>query len=145
MIAQHQAATKKYGTPRLPIAKPSDRHHSPSHGRPPSRPTLVSTNSQGLATSQKLAEASGSPAALDLGKRAQMSLAAPPSIADIRKDGAVTVKDAAFRLGKSTDAIRLWLKTGRLKGWQPGGKWCAVMVTEESLQKALSCAAGGER
>ena len=44
---------------------------------------------------------------------------------------------AAFRLGKSEDTIYSWLRMGRLRGWQIGGRRCAVLVSEESIEQAL--------
>lgn len=49
----------------------------------------------------------------------------------------ITVKEAAFRLGKSTDAVYKWLRTGRLRGLQPGGRCCAILVVEASVSEAL--------
>ena len=57
---------------------------------------------------------------------------------DITKENTVTVKEAAFRLGKSADTVYMWLRTGRLQGWQPGGRGCAILVAEASVEKALS-------
>ena len=51
----------------------------------------------------------------------------------------VTVKEAAFRLGKSPDAIYRWLRTGRLRGRQPGGRGCTILVVESSVNEALCC------
>lgn len=49
----------------------------------------------------------------------------------------ITVKEAAYRLGKSTDAVYQWLRTGRLRGRQPGGRCCAILVLESSVNDAL--------
>ncbi|MBI3934802.1 MAG: helix-turn-helix domain-containing protein [Acidobacteria bacterium] len=49
----------------------------------------------------------------------------------------VTVKEAAFRLGKSPDAVYQWLRSGRLRGRQPGGRGCAILVVESSVNDAL--------
>jgi len=49
----------------------------------------------------------------------------------------VTVKEAAYRLGKSPDAVYQWLRSGRLRGRQPGGRYCAIMVLESSIEDAL--------
>jgi excisionase family DNA binding protein len=54
----------------------------------------------------------------------------------------VTVKEAAFRLGKSQDSIYHWLRSGRLRGWQPGGRCCSILVLEASVQEALRCSVG---
>ncbi|MBI4479238.1 MAG: helix-turn-helix domain-containing protein [Acidobacteria bacterium] len=51
----------------------------------------------------------------------------------------VSVKEAAFRLGKSPDAIYNWLRSGRLRGRQPGGRGCAILVLESSVNDALRC------
>ena len=51
----------------------------------------------------------------------------------------ITIKEAAFRLGKSPDAIYHWLRSGRLRGRQPGGRGCAILVVESSVNEALRC------
>jgi excisionase family DNA binding protein len=56
---------------------------------------------------------------------------------DRQREKTVTVKEAAYRLGKSEDAIYKWLRTGRLKGWQPGGRGCSILVLESSVEMAL--------
>lgn len=67
----------------------------------------------------------------------------PVLAGDIRKplnrldEKTLTVKEAAYRLGKSADAVYLWLRTGRLRGWQPGGPGCAILVAESSVNAAL--------
>jgi excisionase family DNA binding protein len=60
-----------------------------------------------------------------------------PQPLDRQREKTVTVKEAAYRLGKSEDAIYKWLRTGRLKGWQPGGRWCSILVLESSVDRAL--------
>jgi excisionase family DNA binding protein len=57
---------------------------------------------------------------------------------DRDKTRTITVKEAAYRLKKSADAIHGWLRTGRLRGWQLGGPGCAVMVSEDSVEEALA-------
>ena len=61
---------------------------------------------------------------------------------DSNKEKTITVKEAAFRLGKSNDAVYLWLRAGRLRGRQPGGRCCAILVDESSVEEALLCPAG---
>ena len=61
---------------------------------------------------------------------------------DSNKENTITVKEAAFRLGKSDDAVYLWLRAGRLRGWQPGGCGCAILVAESSVEEALLFPAG---
>jgi len=56
---------------------------------------------------------------------------------DVHQQKTLTVKEAAYRLGKSADAIYFWLRTGRLQGWQPGGRGCAILVLESSVNEAL--------
>jgi hypothetical protein len=51
----------------------------------------------------------------------------------------VSVKEAAFRLHKSPDAIYAWLRAGRLQGFQPGGRGCSILVLESSLEQVLLC------
>jgi len=51
----------------------------------------------------------------------------------------ITIKEAAFRLGKSSDAIYHWLRSGRLRGRQPGGRGCSILVVESSVNEALLC------
>ncbi len=64
-------------------------------------------------------------------------------VLDLSKEKTVTVKEAAYRLRKSEDAVYLWLRSGRLRGWQPGGRGCAILVTEASIAEALSYPLGG--
>ena len=56
---------------------------------------------------------------------------------DVHQQKTLTVKEAAYRLGKSADAIYFWLRTDRLQGWQPGGRGCAILVLESSVNEAL--------
>ncbi len=49
----------------------------------------------------------------------------------------MSVREAAFRLGKSEGAIRKWVRRGRLKAWQVGGAYGTVLVSEESVQQVL--------
>jgi len=48
----------------------------------------------------------------------------------------LTVKEAAYRLNVSADAVYLWLRTGRLQGWQPGGCRCSIQILESSVEAA---------
>ncbi|MBI2818151.1 MAG: helix-turn-helix domain-containing protein [Acidobacteria bacterium] len=56
---------------------------------------------------------------------------------DLRAERTLTVKDAAFRLNKSEAAVRMWLRRGRLKGWQVGGTYRTVLVSEKSVEEVL--------
>ena len=49
----------------------------------------------------------------------------------------VSVKEAAFRLNISADSIYSWLRCGRLRGWQPGGRGCQIKVLESSIEQAM--------
>jgi excisionase family DNA binding protein len=67
--------------------------------------------------------------------------AKPPSAAepmlDLGKERTLTVKEVAFRLGKSDEAVRQLLRAGRLRGWQVGGKFAQMLVSEESVEEML--------
>lgn len=56
---------------------------------------------------------------------------------DWRTAKTLSVKEAAFRLNKSEDTVHSWLRAGRLRGWQLGGRCCAILVSEESVERAL--------
>jgi excisionase family DNA binding protein len=56
---------------------------------------------------------------------------------NLGKERLLTVKEAAYRLGKNPGAVRAWLHCGRLSGWQPGGHGCSLMVSEASLEEML--------
>ncbi len=60
---------------------------------------------------------------------------------DFSKERTLTVKEAAWLLGKTEDAVRMWLRRGRLKAWQVGGSYCEIRVSEASVMEALSRAA----
>ena len=51
----------------------------------------------------------------------------------------ITVKEAAYRLKKTDDTVLRWLRDGRLRGWQPGGNHCGVLVEKASVEEALLC------
>jgi excisionase family DNA binding protein len=57
----------------------------------------------------------------------------------MRQGKYISVKEAAYRLNKSPDAVYQWLRAGRLKGIQPGGRGCEVLVEIASLESALRC------
>ena len=60
------------------------------------------------------------------------------------KTRTLTVKDAAYLLNRSEDTVYQWLRLGRLRGWQLGGRRCAVMVCEESVEEALAGSFGSD-
>ena len=60
---------------------------------------------------------------------------ATPEIKDeLKKYQLYSVNDLAPVLGKSAQTIKLYLKTGKLKGAKVGGQW---KVTEEALREFL--------
>ena len=64
--------------------------------------------------------------------------ATPPVRYDRDKTRTLTVKEAAYRLKKDTDTVYLWLRMGRLRGWQLGGPRCAVLVCAASVEEVLA-------
>ena len=62
-----------------------------------------------------------------------------PAAQNLLAEKTITIKEAAFRLGKSSDAIYHWLRSGRLRGRQPGGRGCAILVLESSVNAAMLC------
>ena len=70
---------------------------------------------------------------------------ASPTRFDRNTTRTIPVKEAAYRLKKHKDTIYVWLRTGRLRGWQLGGPGCAVMVCEESVEEALAGVLGTGR
>ena len=111
-------------SPRLP--KPVGA--SPAPPASASAQPFLRNKTNGAAGNTPNEKSSASPAA---------SAPVPPKPLDLSKERTITVKEAAFRLRKSADAVRYWLRTGRLRGWQPGGRCCAVVVSEASLEEAL--------
>jgi excisionase family DNA binding protein len=71
----------------------------------------------------------------DVSQPAQPSGATSPF--DWSTGKTLSVKEAAFRLNKSEDTVHRWLCAGRLRGWQLGGRRCAIVVSEESVEGAL--------
>ena len=121
MAVPLKAREKKRGTPRLPKGERTNHSAGSASGR--------------LAGGVNPAEKAGT-----------VEIPAPPLVSspfDRRKERTVTVKEAAYRLGKTEATVYLWLQKGRLKGWQPGGRRCWVQVSEASLEEALLCLAGG--
>ena len=109
-------------------------------GSSPSKVTPMPTAKKPLRkTAQRVADPAGK---IREGAVAP-SLATPPAhlftSQNPLEEKTVTVKEAAYRLGKSTDAVYQWLRTGRLRGRQPGGRCCAILVLESSLNEALLC------
>jgi len=115
MTAPSQPPAKKRGTPRLPIPeKSSSRPAGPGSAAPAPAGT---------------APAESAPA--------RRGLPAPTRPQALGEERTVTVKVAAHRLGKTPDVVRFLLRTGRLKGWQPGGRGCWILVSEDSLEEVI--------
>ena len=138
MASRSYNATRRKGSPRLPIGQRSLRAkknvRQADRPEPPEESVVKQTSqSNGLVAAVSMQRSTPeTPQAL--GDAASIV----PSL-NLQSDKTVSVKEAAFRLGKSEDAIRIWLRQGRLKGWQPGGRGCAIFVAEGSLEKALAC------
>lgn len=130
--------------PRLPIAR--FEKLPPSKRTSPKNDSGTSARIHGPLPSEAGGHTSAAPqgeASPERGRRAAFSVPAacltPSEPLDRNKERTITVKEAAFRLNKSADAIYLWLRAGRLRGWQPGGPRCAILVAEASVQEALLC------
>ena len=157
MAACSNAVGKKRGTPRLPIGKITNRtrRDGPSLAANPAAARLSPLQGKpGQATALSSRPATVVPLAPTASTPAQTPAALPdPSTAsrdestafDRLSEKTITVKEAAYRLGKDEDTVRDWLKTGRLRGWQLGGRGCAVLVDETSLKAVLSCSLGCAR
>lgn len=133
MATRSYDATRRKGAARLPIGRRSLlRNDSPNRAarlRHPIEPPTA------------LPDAAASPLpspAIETAQPPEESPTPPPAL-NLQSERTVSVKEAAYRLGKSEDAVRLWLRQGRLKGWQPGGRGCAILVAEASLERALAC------
>ncbi|SRR5579884_4304840 len=112
---------KKRGTPRLPK---------------PKAPVAARQKPETEAASPGTSAVQG--ASTDFAKRTQISDGMIPTIAaPALQRKLITVKHAAFLLGKSEDAIYRWLRTGRLKGFQPGGSRCWILVDESSVEELI--------
>jgi excisionase family DNA binding protein len=113
---------KQHGTPRLPIPKQLVRHGDASHA--PAR--AIAENPP--ETKQQI----------PVDTPHMGSCSSPERVLDLRKEKTITVKDAAYRAMKSEDTIYRWLRSGRIKGWQPGGARCNVLISETSLQDVMN-------
>jgi excisionase family DNA binding protein len=129
--------TAAHKTTQQKKAKKSTTNHPPMNGRQARRSSIASPPgfpAETIATRQQATSAPAVPAAA--------------VIKNPMEEKTVTVKEAAFRLRKSPDAVYGWLRSGRLRGWQPGGPCCPILVEESSLDEALSftfCRAGAGR
>ena len=119
---QQQPAAKR--SPRLPSGRPH-----------PAVSTHVSPGS--LLRKPAGRAVTLSPGASQSAPASDGSVHAPQPLLDLHRERTITVKEAAYRVGKSPDAIYNWLRTGRLRGCQPGGRGCSILVIESSLEEAL--------
>lgn len=58
-------------------------------------------------------------------------------MANFTHEGTLTVQDVSYLLKCSTDMVRLWLRKGKLRGWQIGGRFSRVLVSEQSVRELL--------
>ena len=133
MVLPLKIRKPKRGTPRLPIAHKTTLHIAArksgvAHSSAPAAPAL---SSAAPAVADKHPQTSPS---------APLPTPAPPT--NLGEERLLTVKEAAYRLGKHPSSIREWLHAGRLRGWQPGGQRCTLMVSEVSVEDMLSLPLG---
>ena len=95
-----------------------------------------------IAGTASAARATSSKQTMAVATEAPLHLLSISQDTDLRTQRTVTVKEAAFRLGKSPDSVYQWLRVGRLHGIQPGGRGCAILILEDSVRAALSHRAG---
>jgi len=50
----------------------------------------------------------------------------------------LTVREVAERLRSSPEAVRRWLRTGKLRGYRPGGTKLGYRVSESELQRFIA-------
>ena len=115
--ADQQAGKKPAGrrTGKLPAARPTTGPKmKPAARRPPRLPKHV-PGTVGLAAV---------PAEKAVPVQPFEPVRPPVQQLDLSKENTVTMKEAAFRLKKSVDAVYLWLQSGRLRGWQAGVFHC---------------------
>lgn len=110
----------------LPPATTRGKQEAPSVNIPLASPRTESPDTQRQSERKPKASPSTNPVST-------------PRPFDRERDKTMTVKDAAYRLKKHEDTVYLWLRTGRLRGWQLGGPRCGVLVEAASVEKALVC------
>ena len=106
-------------------------------GPKPAKPPNSSPGKAAFRQSDKQAPANPPPPAFPQDESSTPNPPNASALFDWRTAKALSVKEAAFRLNKSKDTVHLWLRTGRLRGWQLGGRRCAILVSEESVERAL--------
>lgn len=92
-------------------------------------------SANGAARASQRRELQPEPARLGQQPAESSSVAGP--MLDLTKERTLTVREAAYRLGKSEVAIRHMLHAGRLRGWQVGGIKCPILVSEASVEEVL--------
>lgn len=136
VASRSKISTPKRGTPRLPIRKHASLHDAApkpasahrSVGGPSAR--VGSSPAPGIVPNVAADQASAT-------QPTQLPSAEPTQRFNLSEERLLTVKEAAYRLGKSPFTIRTWLRSGLLRGWQPGGLHCSLMVSEASVEEVL--------
>ena len=93
---------------RLPPANTREKQEQPSSNVLLVSPPTEAHNSQGDSQNKANASPPANPVSA-------------PRPFDRDKEKTMSVKEAAFLLKKHEDTVYLWLRSGRLRGWQPGG------------------------
>jgi excisionase family DNA binding protein len=127
---------RKRGTPRLPIEK-----HTTLHDTAPKPASALRSAGASRARTGSGQTPSVAPSTAGEAPRTAQATLAPPSQPtprfNLSQERLLTVKEAAYRLGKSPFTIRTWLRSGLLRGWQPGGLHCSLMVSEASVEELM--------
>ncbi len=61
------------------------------------------------------------------------------------EDRLLTVPEVAERMRSSEETVRRWLRSGRLRGFQPGGTRLGWRITESEMRRFMRELSGGER
>ena len=132
MVSRLKIGNRKQGTPRLPIRKTTTIHN------PAPKPVPLHLSAVALhagTASRQIHGVAVEPSPTR--QPAQLPPSEPTQHFNLSEERLLTAKEAAYRLGKSPSIIREWLHSGRLRGWQPGGHRCSLMVSEASVEEVL--------
>jgi excisionase family DNA binding protein len=135
VLSHLKSSKRKAGTPRLPI----DKHATlPDAALKPAAALRLTTSPARLGAGRALRVVPNIAGEHPSAKQpAQLPSPPPTQHFNLSEERLLTVKEAAFRLGKSPFTIRTWLHSGLLRGWQPGGLHCSLMVSEASVEEVL--------
>ena len=61
------------------------------------------------------------------------------------EDRLLTVPEVAKQMRSSEETVRRWLRSGRLRGFQPGGTRLGWRVTESEIRRFMRELSGSER